>query len=91
GVFTRSYLSYVDPEGKVYKPLLMPQKDPEFYDACLETYSVPELVTVPVKVTRERPGRVVRRPRKITVEMPITMATPKAGEEPGYEPWQQRE
>ncbi len=91
GVFTRSYLSYVDREGKVYKPLLMPQKDPEFYDSCLETYSVPELVTEPVKVTGEKLGRAVRSSRKITVEMPITMATPEAGQEPGYEPWQQRE
>jgi hypothetical protein len=91
GVFTRSYLSYVDHEGKVYKPLLMPQKDPEFYDSCLETYSVPELVTEPVKVKGEKLGRAVRTSRKITVEMPITMATPEAGVETGYEPWQQRE
>jgi hypothetical protein len=91
GVFTRSYLSYVDREGKVYKSFLMPQKDPEFYDSCLETYSVPELVTEPVKVTGEKLGRAVRSSRKITVEMPITMATPEAGEEPGYEPWQERE
>ena len=91
GVFTRSYFSYIDRDGKVYKPVLMPQKDPEFYDSCLETYSVPELVTEPVKVTGERLGRVVRSSRKITAELPITMATPEPGETPGYEPWQQRE
>jgi len=86
GVFTRSYLSYVDQEGKVYKPVLMPQKDPTFYDSCLKTYSVPELVVGPVQVTGERLARVIRSSRKIPVDMPITMATPKAGAAP--EPWQ---
>jgi len=89
GVFTRSYFSYVDQTGKVYKPILLPQKDPTFYDSCIKTYSVPELVTQPVKVTGEKLTRVVRSSRKITVDMPITMATPKAGVAP--EPWQERE
>lgn len=88
GVFTRSYISYVDQEGKAYKPVLLPQKDPTYYDSCLWTYSVPELVTQPVRVTGEKLGRVVRGSRKISVDMPITMATPKAGVVPGPdEPW----
>ena len=89
GLFTRSYFSYVDQTGKVYKPILLPQKDPEFYDYCLKTYSVPELITQPVKVTGEKLARVIRGSRKIPVDMPITMATPKAGVAP--EPWQERE
>jgi hypothetical protein len=92
GVFTRSYFSYVDQAGKVYKALLLPQKDPAFYDSCLKTYSVPELIIQPVKVTGEKLARVVRSSRKIEVDMPITMATPKAGVPPGYkEPWRERE
>jgi len=88
GVFTRIYLSYVDECGKVYKPVLLPQKDPTYYDSCLWTYSVPELITEPVRVKKERLGRVVRDSRKIYVEMPITMATPKAGALPYHEePW----
>jgi hypothetical protein len=89
GLFTRSYFSYVDEEGKVYKPILLPQKDPEFYDSCLQTYSVPELVTKPVQATGEKLARIIRGSRKIPVDMPITMATPKAGVPP--EPWQERE
>ena len=91
GVFTRIYLSYVDQQGKVYKPLLLPQKDPTYYDSCLWTYSVPELVTQSVQVTGEKLARVVRGSRKIAVDMPITMATPKAGVPPAPEPWQERE
>jgi hypothetical protein len=73
----------------VYKPILLPQKDPLFYDSCLKTYNLPELVNEPVQVTGEKLARVIRGSRKITVDMPITMATPKAGVPP--EPWQERE
>ena len=89
GVFTRTYIAYLDKSGKVHKPIRLPQKDPTYYDSCLWTYSVPELITGPVRVTKEKLGRIVRSSEKIPVKMPITMATPKAGKPPGYqEPWQ---
>ena len=89
GVFTRIYIAYVETGGKVHKPIRLPQKDPAYYDSCLWTYSVPELITGPVRVTKEKLGRVVRSSENIPVKMPITMATPKAGELPGHqEPWQ---
>jgi hypothetical protein len=78
GTFTRTYISYVDPNGVAHKPLLLPQKDPMHYDSCLWTYSVPELTTEPVKVIKENLGRVVRGSRQINVQVPITTATPKA-------------
>ncbi len=88
GVFTRTYISYVDRQGKAYKPLLLPQKDPTYYDSCLWTYSVPELVLEPVRVTKETLGRVVRGSRKISAPFPVTMATPKAGAPPEpAQPW----
>lgn len=92
GVFTRSYISYVDHNGKVYKPFVLPQKDPTHYDSCLWTYSVPEYVTEPVRVTGEKLRRVVRGAEKISVNLPVTMATPKPGVVPGSrETWQERE
>ena len=88
GVFTRTYISYVDRQGKVYKSFLLPQKDPTYYDSCLWTYSVPELVRQPVSVTKEKLGRVVRGSRIIPGRMPVTMATPKAGAPPEpAQPW----
>ena len=89
--FTRIYLSYVDENGSFHKPILLPQKDPTFYDSCLKTYSVPELVIQPVQVTPEKLGRVVRSHDQIPDTMPITMATPKAGPPSPLDPWQQRE
>jgi hypothetical protein len=88
GVFTRSYISYVDPNGRAYKPLVLPQKDPTYYDCCLWTYSVPEFVTEPVRATREKLARAIRSPEQRTVILPVTMATPKAE---GATPWQERE
>jgi hypothetical protein len=89
GVFTRTYIAYVDKSGKVHKPIRLPQKNPMYYDSCLKTYSVPELVIEPVRITREKLGRVVRSSEKISVKMPITMATPKPGQPTGYQqPWQ---
>jgi len=89
GVFTRIYIAYVDKDGKVHKPIRLPQEYPTYYESCLWTYSVPELVTEPVRVTREKLGRVVRSSEEIPVQMPITMATPKAGQLPEHqEPWQ---
>ena len=92
GVFTRCYISYVDQSGKVYKPFVLPQKDPTHYDSCLWTYSVPEYVTEPVRVTGEKLRRVVRGPEKISVSLPVTMATPRPGALPGSrQTWQERE
>jgi hypothetical protein len=89
GVFTRIYIAYVDSDGKVHKPIRLPQKDPAYYDSCLWTYSFPELITEPVRVTKEKLGRVVRGSEEISVQMPVTMATPKAGKLPDQqEPWQ---
>lgn len=78
GTFTRTYLSYLGDDGVAGKPFLLPQKDPGYYDSCLRTFSVPELISGPVKITREKLGRVVRRSNTDSVDMPITMATPNA-------------
>jgi len=86
GLFTRTYLSYVDENGKVYKQFIMPQKDPTFYDSFLKTYSVPELITGPVKVSHNTLGRAARSTNIIEVDIPVTAATPSAGGE-DTEPW----
>jgi len=51
GECSRLYFSYVDTLGNVYKPFLMPQKDPTFYDTYIMNYNVPELIDGPVTVS----------------------------------------
>lgn len=89
GLFTRTYLSYIDKNGKASKPFVMPQKDPLFYDSFLKTYSVPELISTPVQVPQAKLAKAVRSDKKIEVKMPFTGATPKAEE--AYPPQQERE
>jgi hypothetical protein len=76
GLFTRTYLSYVDAEGKVYKPLIVPQRDPTFYDRFLKTYSVPELIADPVRV---RPRRLTEAVRSLSQLAPTDLLPKKPG------------
>jgi hypothetical protein len=88
GLFTRTWFSYVDREGKAHKPFVLPQEDPTYYDSLLETYSVPELLTGPVPARPSKLARVARAKPDMSPKIPITGATPKAAP-PG--PWQERE
>jgi len=85
GSFTRTYFSYVDANGVTSKPFVLPQNDPAYYESCLRTFSVPELVVEPVRMTKEALGKVVRGQVDKVVDMPITAATIKA------KAWQERE
>jgi hypothetical protein len=87
GLFTKIHLSYVDENGKAYKPFVMPQKDPEFYDSLFYVYSVPELTTGPIEIDPRALSRVACGTQKIDVNLPITTATPVAGAEESH-PWQ---
>ncbi len=44
GLFGRLYFSYVEGDGSVHKPFLLPQQDPAFYDSFLENFNAPELI-----------------------------------------------
>ena len=79
GVFTRLFLSYVDSTGKAHKPIVLPQKDPRFYDSCLWVFNTPELVIGPAPVAGESLASIFRSRKATSVAMPVTMATPTAG------------
>jgi Tol biopolymer transport system component len=53
----RPYFSYVDEKGKVYKPFLAPQKDPNHYGTFLKTYNLPELIKTAIQ---NRPQEILR-------------------------------
>jgi len=50
GLCSRLYFSYVDSSGIAHKPILLPQKDPAFYDTFVKNYNVPELINGPVRI-----------------------------------------
>lgn len=88
GLLTRSYFAYIDREGKVHKPFVLPQKNPVYYESCLYTYSVPEMITGPVKVSQAAIARAIRGKKQIDITLPITGATPTTAP---TSPWKERE
>lgn len=77
GLFTRTYISYVTPEGRVDKPFVVPQKDPDFYDSCLKNFTVPELVCEPVPAGPKALARKIRSGDQIAVRLPAISMTSK--------------
>ena len=77
GLFTRTYLCYADDRGRAHKPVLLPQRDPSFYDSFLKTYTVPELIAEPVRVPPSDFAEAVRGSQKIEVKMPEISMTRK--------------
>jgi hypothetical protein len=78
-LFNRSYIAYVNDDGRLSKSLILPQEDPDFYDTYLKTYTIPELVTSPVTAVGEKLARVIREGEYVPLDLTITMATPKIG------------
>jgi hypothetical protein len=80
GVFTRCYLSYIDESGKAYKPLIIPQKDPQYYDYCLEAFNTPEFVTGPILVSKNKLIQLVNTSGGITPKMQSDMPAQDTGQ-----------
>jgi len=79
GLYTRPYISYVDAEGRMHKPFVLPQRRPSFYESCYRLYSVPELVDGAVTANNASLIDAVVRPTQISVNS-ITGATPSSTE-----------
>ena len=43
GLYGKPYFSYVDKQGTVHKPFVLPQRDPTKYDDMLKSFNIPEL------------------------------------------------
>ncbi len=49
GLYTRLYIAYIGKDGKTGKAFMLSQKDPDFYNAFMKAYNIPELVKGEVK------------------------------------------
>jgi len=52
GSYTRLYMAYFDSEGRVHKPLLLPQREPDYYSQLFRSYNVPEWMQQPVEASQ---------------------------------------
>lgn len=72
GTYTRTYVSYIDANGRAHRPLLVPQRDPDFYGSWLKTMSVPELLSGPIAARSSVLAAAVRSGEAAPVAAPPT-------------------
>jgi len=81
GNYTRNYLAYFDKNGKVHKAFLIPQKDPEFFRLSLFSWSRPEFMKEPVKVTPQMfLEQALKEPEKVKSQPGLHPSPSPAGE-----------
>lgn len=81
GVFGKPYFCYIDENGAVYKPFILPQKDPYFYESLTKSFSVPELISAPLNLNRFSFGKKVINEGRIlnaTLSQGLTGASSRA-------------
>jgi len=88
GIWTRTYLAHCDEAGEFSKPFILPQRDPEFYEGYLKTFTVPEFAVAPVPVGPKALAKAARSSNKAPVALPETTMSPKAGGAQSAAPWQ---
>ncbi len=89
-LLARPYFAYVDEEGNCGRPFVLPQEDPRYYDSCLTTFNVPELVTGEIPATAQALQQTVfEGPWTGGEGLPETSATPSRGSGDGLLPWTQ--
>lgn len=65
GFFSRPYFSYIDDRGQVYKPFVLPQKDPAFYGSFLINYNVPEIAKGAININPRKLKKIAYDNSKI--------------------------
>ena len=51
GNYTRTYFAYFDRDGRLHKPFEVPSEDPEYFRLLLRSWSRPEFMKEPVRIT----------------------------------------
>jgi hypothetical protein len=72
-LFSRPYLAYVDDNGHFQKPFLVPQRDPDFYNSYLKTYTIPTLSKGPFVVNERQLTDAI----KTSSHPPLSMPPPR--------------
>ena len=54
GLYTRPYIAYIAPDGTVGRPFILPQARGDFYQECMNSFNIPELVKGKVDIDNYR-------------------------------------
>ena len=60
GDYTRSYIAYIDDEGRGHKPFMLPQRDPEYNLLLLKSFNVPEFSYNAVSISQAEMEHAIR-------------------------------
>lgn len=52
GLYTCPYIAYIDADGTIGKPFILPQARGDFYQECMNSFNIPEMVKGKVDVNR---------------------------------------
>ena len=85
-LFARPNFAYLDEKGKASKPFVLPQKNPDYYETCLETFNVPEFIKEPVKVSPKNLAKAAYQAAKPVKLDPEWIPSEKKKEEPLLNP-----
>ena len=67
GNYTRTYFAYFDKQGRLHKPFEVPAEDPEYFRLLLRSWSRPEFMKEPVRITqRQFYEKAVTEPIKVS-------------------------
>ena len=67
GNYTRTYFAYFDKQGKVHKAFEVPAEDPEYFRLLLKSWSRPEFMKEPVRITpRQFYEKALTEPIKVS-------------------------
>lgn len=67
GNYTRTYFAYFDANGSLHKPFEVPAEDPEYFRLLLRSWSRPEFMKEPVRVTpRQFYDKALTEPIKVS-------------------------
>ena len=72
GLYTRLYLASIDEQGKVGKPFLLPQENPQaYYDRSIYSFNVPDFIDKPLDIdTKVFERKVTSRERTKVKALP---------------------
>jgi hypothetical protein len=68
GLYSNSYIAFIDQNGNTGKPFLLPQKNPDFYNDFLFSYNVPEFVISKVSISPYVIERTARKTPAVQVQ-----------------------
>lgn len=69
-LYNRPFISYVSDTGECSKPFVLPQRDPEFYNSLITTYTIPTLVSGPITVPQAKLVEALRAADRASLVVP---------------------